>query len=106
MTTTAVKTVTVIERGRTGNKRYVIFNLAISTYATAGCPFVAADIGLTAIEYVSTGIGLGGAVQPNTFTYDNTNNLIMSWSYPAAQAAGTTDNTDAGTAARMLAIGY
>ena len=107
MTTTAVKTVTVTERGRAGNKRFVIFNLAISTYATAGCPFTPADLGLTAIEYMSPGIGLGGTLQPNTFTYDtSTSTVMLSWTYPAAQALATTDNTNAGTATGMFAIGY
>jgi hypothetical protein len=106
MVTTPVKVLTIQKQGAMGDMRYVIFDLAISTYATNGAGLTAAELGLKDIIRIPFAIATGGTLQPNTFTYDYANAVVMSWSYPAAQALETTDNSDAGKAYRMIAFGH
>ena len=103
--TTATKAITLVTSARIGNKKLVIFDIAISIYTTGGVAFTPSLLGLTTIESMHPGIALGGDTQPNTFTYDPTTNLMWAWGYPAAQAADISDAANAGTA-RMLAVGY
>jgi hypothetical protein len=103
--TTAVKVITIQRAGRAGDRRYVIFDLSITTYATGGASLSAADLGLSGEIYVMPEIATGGALQPNVFTYNYTTGKVMAWKYPDVQAVEVGDATNAGKAYRMIAYG-
>jgi hypothetical protein len=104
--TTAVSVYTEYERGRMGDLRYVIFDWSMTTYTTGGNGLTPAKLGLSDIVCMPPAIGLGGTLQPNTFTYDMTNQKVQAWKYTAAQAAEATDASNAGKAYRMIVYGH